>query len=820
MDSRRWWLAGLLLLGGGVSAWVQKADVPLPTGKAITPTGRHVSVGSYPLNMVCTPDGRYAIVGNVGSRQYLSVFDTQTGEKLSQWEFPRPEGLYFGLAARRDGTLFVSKGAQDRIARFLVARDGLLGNLRRDIEDPAPEGWGMPHHVAGLALSEDGKILFAANNQATDGSGYKSSISAFDADTGVKRYEAVAPAFPLAIAAMGDRLYVAGERDGVVTVHRQADGSQVAALKVGDQPAYLLPDERGGRLFVANSGSDSVSVVDAKAAKVSATILVRPAEAHGIPGVTPLGLALSKDGERLFVALADMNAVAVVDLGRKAVEGYIPTGWYPTSLALSRDGRSLLVACAKGVRPRNPNGKPQGKLGQYILNIIEGTVSLVPIPRDLRSATAQVLRNNRIGVKLPEFHNPGIEHVIYVIKENRTYDQVFGDLKQGNGDPSLCFFPREVTPNQHALAERFGLLDNFYDCAEVSADGWNWSTAGMVSAYTSRNTVTNYGGRGRKYDFEGTTNGMPVELLGIRDVAAPSSGYIWDLCARHKVSYRNYGFFVMQADADDKRFTRLKMEDNAPVKRALVGHTCTDFEQYNLTYPDSEAYLKHGLTFPRQKKAAGKSGAPSRFSAWKAEFDRFVREGRMPRFMMVRLPCDHTAGNSAGYPSMRAMVADNDYAVGQLVEAVSNSPFWRSTAICILEDDAQSGFDHVDAHRSIALVISPYNRRGAVDSRFYNTDSMLRTMELLLGLPPMNLFDAVARPIDLFEPKPVNAEPFRAILPPKAVMSEVNQRTAYRSKESERLFPARVPDPGFDEEQNDVIWHTFRPGQPKPVARR
>ncbi|MEJ5171301.1 MAG: alkaline phosphatase family protein, partial [Fimbriimonadales bacterium] len=529
---------------------------------------------------------------------------------------------------------------------------------------------------------------------------------------------------------------------------------------------------------------------------------------------------LSPDGRRLFVALADMNAVAGVDLQGQRVAGYLPTGWYPTSLAVSRDGKSLLVACAKGVRPRNPNGKPQGKLGQYILNIIEGTVSLLPIPKDLRQATGQVLRNNRIGVRLPEFRNPGIRHVIYVIKENRTYDQVFGDLKQGNGDPSLCFFPREVTPNQHALAERFGLLDNFYVCAEVSADGWNWSTAGMVSAYTSRNTVTNYGGRGRKYDFEGTTNGMPVELLGIRDVAAPSSGYIWDLCAKNGVSYRNYGFFVMQADPEDKRFTRLEMEDNAPVKKALVGHTCTEFEQYNLAHPDSEAYLKHGLSFPRQKRAAGKSGAASRFSAWKAEFDRFVREGKMPRFMMVRLPCDHTAGNSAGYPSMRAMVADNDYAVGQLVEAVSNSPFWKNTAICILEDDAQNGFDHVDAHRSIALVISPFNRRGVVDSRFYNTDSMLRTMELLLGLPPMNLFDAVARPIDLFDTKPVNAEPFRAILPSRELMAEVNQRSAYRSKDSERLFPPRVPDPGFDDEQNDVIWRTFRPGVPKPVVRR
>jgi hypothetical protein len=413
----------------------------------------------------------------------------------------------------------------------------------------------------------------------------------------------------------------------------------------------------------------------------------------------------------------------------------------------------------------------------------------------------------------------GIKPVVYIIKENRTYDQVLGDLKQGNGDPEIVMFGRKVTPNLHALAERFVLLDNFYCCAEVSADGWNWSTSGMVSEYTARNAPFNYSGRGRHYDFEGQNSGTPADLAGLPDVARAPGGYLWDQCVKKDISFRNYGFFVSGSDdekgADDRPF----MTSNTPTRKALVGQTDTSFLQFDMTYADSNAWKAYSNPAPKQKRAYGKFAAPSRFAEWKREFDQYVRSGRLPAFMMVRFPRDHTNGTQEGLQTPRGMVADNDFAVGQLVEAISASPFWKETAIFILEDDAQNGHDHVDAHRSIAFVISPYIPRGTVDHRFYNTDSVLRTIEALLGLPPMCQYDASAPLMAFFDSKPVNAAPYRAILPPKAIIGEFNTKTAYRAKDSERLDfrgEDRVPDAVL----NDILWHAVKGANaPEPPPR-
>jgi YVTN family beta-propeller protein len=550
--------------------------------------------------------------------------------------------------------------------------------------------------------------------------------------------------------------------------------------------------------------------------------LVRPNDVRGLPGCTPTGFAFSPDESRIYVTLGDMNAVAVVDARANVLLGYIPVGWYPTSVVVSPDGRKLFVANAKGVASRNPNKVPagtDGKNGRYIQNIIEGTVSVIPVPNaaTLAQSTQQVIANNRITPTLDKdarklLANPGIEHVIYIIKENRTYDQVLGDLPQGNGDPSLCLFPREVTPNQHALAERFVLLDNFYCCAEVSADGWNWSVSGMVSEYTSRNAPYNYSGRGRNYDFEGQNNGSPVDLLGYADVARSPSGYIWELCAKHKVPFRNYGFYCNFVDAETRSKVGGKYsgEDNAPNKKILEGKTDQNFRLYDLTYADSEAHLKHGIASPYARKTFGKFNAPSRISEWRREYEQYVQSRTMPRFMMVRFGNDHTRGTATGAPSPRAMVADNDYAVGQLVETVSRSPYWHKTAIFILEDDAQNGFDHVDAHRSIAFVISPFIAKGTIDSTFYNTDSTLRTMELLLGLPPMCQYDAVATPIAVFGKTPDNDAPYTALLPSKSILSEINGKQAYRAEDSRRLIRIDKEDATPDAEMNDILWHALK----------
>jgi YVTN family beta-propeller protein len=827
--------------------------LPLPTGKFLTPSGTQTGVGSFPVNMILSPDGRWLVVTNTGARQFLSVLDAADGKLVSQIGVGNGSGrnkaaLYMGLAfgaadAAGHPVLYASRGPEDRVALYTIGTDGTLTDTGRSLDDPsalpAEAKSARPNFLAGLALSADGGRCYAVHNETSAYTDYRGSVSVIDTAANRVLGKISTPAFPYAVAVRaategrGETVYVAGERDGLVSALDVTHPSAPALtrdIKVGDHPMALRLDRAQRRLFVANAGSDTISIVDTATNRVTRTLPLRPAGGTKLPGMTPTGLALSPDEARLYVTLGDWNAVAVVDLKSNAVAGYVPVGWYPTAVVVSPDGARLFVANAKGEQIRNPN-KPRvgnSRNGTYIENIIEGTVSLLPVPTigDLKSGTAQTLANNHFTPegKLPDdpariaLQQSGIKHVLYIIKENRTYDQVLGDLPQGNGDPGLTLFGRAVTPNLHALAERFGLFDNFYDCAEVSADGWNWSTSGMTSEYTARNVHFNYSGRGRAYDFEGTNNDAPVDLLGIRDVAEAPGGYIWDQCRNHGRSYRTYGCFVAGGDLKDPK-GNLLTANNTALKKALVGHSDDNFLRFNMDYPDSEAWQKHNLLIPGMTTKFGKYAAPSRFTAWKREFDQFVKDGNLPQFEMIRLPCDHTAATRVGSRSPRAMVADNDYAVGQLVEAVSNSPYWKDTAIFVLEDDAQDGQDHVDAHRSIAFVISSHLAGGTVDHRFYNTDSVLHTMEVLLGLPPMNQYDATAPLFSGFSPTPVNTAPYTAILPPKEIIGQINTAAAYRARESRQLDFAdadRIPD-GL---MNDILWHSVKGATtPMPAAR-
>lgn len=832
----------LFLIAAGLFCTGAPAQTPLPTGKLITPRGTHEAVGSFPVNMLTVHDGRFVVVTNAGFRQALTVLDARTGKTVSRIEMTGTrngvkEGLYYGMAlgpnTAEGQTIWVSRGSEERVHAYRVDLEGRLQDLERSVAVPRGGGSRAPRDVvAGVALNSRFDRLYAAGNITSRHTSMKGALSIVDLNTGAPVKTVAVGGFPYAVAAitqgpLADRkVYVSSERDALVNVVDPEKGTVTASIRTGANPVALLLDGAQQRLFVANAGSDTVSIVDTRTDRVARTILLRPDDLRGLPGATPLGMALSPDETRLYVALADMNAVAVVDLPNDRVLGYVPTGWYPTAVAVSGDGQRLFVSSARGVRERNPNSKPagpNGSWGQYIGNIIEGTVSTIPMPviADLEAETQQVLENNRIAeARRTTFRNPGIRHVFYIIKENRTYDQVLGDLPIGNGDPSLCMFGRNVTPNQHALAERFGLFDNFYCCAEVSADGWNWSTAGMANEYTSRNSMYGYSGRGRAYDYEGANMDSPVDLMGLPDVARSPGGYIWDLCVRKGVSFRNYGFFVSEIGPDEKDAKgRSLASPNAPLRKALVRNTDVDFLQYDLSYADSSAWVEYNCPAPKQKTSFGSKGARSRYEEWRMEFDEYVRKGNLPRFIMIRLPRDHTHGTAVGHSSPRAMVADNDYAVGQIVEAISNSPYWPKSAIFIVEDDAQNGHDHVDAHRSIAFVISPFCKRGVVDSRFYNTDSVLRTIELLLGLPPMCQYDAVAPPIDIFTRKPENIEPYKAILPAREIIAEVNQATAYGAELSGRLNFARV-DAVPDHILNTILWRAVMgPDVPEPAPR-
>ena len=783
-------------------------------GHRITPPADTAEVASFPANLALSPDGTRLAVVSQGYRQQLSILDARDGRLLSKLEANKGNGaakeaVYFGLSWSGNDRLFVSRGHQDRVSAYRI---GPSGEITPDGEyaDPADPKAPTRHFLAGFAVAPGGhedappKLVAARNEHAGDAARGELAILSPD---GAKTY-ALVGGFPLDVASIGPDVLATSERDGLVSIVRT--GGRVDDVKVGRNPTHLLPTPEG--VYVAVSGSDAIALLDPAAGRIRRTVLLRPPAFRGLPSCTPLGMAV--DRENLYAALGDLNAVAVIDRKTGTVRGYLPTGWYPTAVAVTPAGR-LFVANAKGTKTRNPNGK-----GGYVLNILEGTVGMIDLQTALKglgASTRQVLANAGADRKPAKLANPGITHVIYIVKENRTYDNVFGDLPGANGDPSLTLFPREVTPNQHALAERFGVLDNFYVCADVSADGWNWSTSGMANEYTARNVPYNYSGRGRSYDQEGETNGVPVDRHGLPDVAESAGGYIWDAARRARVSLRNYGMFVGDVEALGAR--RPGNDDpearDVPSKRALLGVTDESFRQYDLEYPDSEAFLKSGIDAPHKLKRFGAFGSPSRVSEWRREFDGYVKSGKLPALTLLRLPRDHTRGTAAGASSARAMVADNDYAVGQVVEAVSHSPFWASTAICVLEDDAQAGLDHVDAHRSIALVVSAHNRPATasgppVDSRFYNTDSMLRTIELLLGIRPMTAYDATADPIAVFGVKGGNARPYDAILPARAILSEVNLRTSYRARDSERLIDRFREESAPDLELNDILWHSIR----------
>ncbi|MDX2064229.1 MAG: alkaline phosphatase family protein [Fimbriimonadaceae bacterium] len=841
-------VAGILVLGGAsLTAWALRNEfrpqtATLPTGRTIlapdpdTRSAVFTDVGSLPVNMRLSPDGKYVAVTNAGFRQQISVLDSRSGKLVSKVEFNEgrrgnKDALYWGLnfvqSPGGPTHLWVSNGVQDKLTRFTLTADGQLTD-RIEREDKAPnDTTGLPYHFAGVAATAEG--VYHVTNQSHHMNDFTGKLVVWTGESAEPAKRIDVGGFPLDVCALPDgRVSVSSEMDGGVYFIQPASGEK-KFIATGENPTHQLVSANKKQLFVANSNSDTISVIDLASGRVVRSILIRPGAMRGLPGFTPLGIAQDAKTGMLFVAVADLSAVAVVNPAKGDVLGYLPVGWYPSAVAVSPTGQ-LFVANGKGVDAMHPNGKPVGALGTYGPNIIEGNVQRI----DLADAMAKLKEHTQTVLQLANasdkyvkatesaFVRPPIEHVIYVVKENRTYDQVLSDLPKGNNDKSLLLFGRDVTPNQHALAERFTQFDNFYVCAEVSADGWNWSTSGMANEYVMRNSFTNYSGRGRNYDFEGQVNGTPLDREGKHSPAKNPGGYLWDAAAKQGVSYHNYGFFVTTSVRRKFGEKEMNIKDNEAAVAKLVGHTSADFRKYDMSFADSEAWVKHGLPkAPAQLASYGAKNDPSRMTTFIREYEAFVKSGKMPKLMTVRLGRDHTSGTTPGQPSPRACVADNDYAVGQLVELVSKSPYWKKTAIFVLEDDAQAGFDHVDSHRSIAFVVSAYNRRGLLESRFHNTDSMLRTLSHLVGVKPWNQYIATAPLMNVFDKSPVNSEPYEAILPSKEIVGEVNTRTAYRANDSARLISLYQEESLPDIELNDILWGAIKGANaPRPNTPR
>ncbi|MDE3066328.1 MAG: beta-propeller fold lactonase family protein [Verrucomicrobiota bacterium] len=796
-------------------------SVLLPDRWSLRPAGRQVLLGDFPVNIAVHPAGRFAAVLHSGySRNEIIVVDLKAAKVVSRTPL---EESFYGLAFSANGRRLYCSGGGQEVVHVFDFKDGRL-TPDRELRLRDAQQRGVP---CGLAVSKNEHQLFAANvwgqtvsevnpanptnvtdivfttNAINAAATFKNRgpIDPYLAAVQKRAQAALDPSKPDAsfpydcvLDEKRRRLYVSLWAQSCVAVVDLTTRRVLARWPTGEHPNEMLLTKSGRHLFVANANLNTVTVLDTAAGRAGETLNAALGP-HALPGSTPNSLALSPDESRLFVADACNNNVAVFDvstIGKSRALGFIPVGWYPTSVRVTPDGRKLLVADGKGLismaDPHGPEpGKPNYVGTQYIGNLFPGALSIIDLPkgknfeRQLAAWTARAYQctpQHSVAPVTPAADNPvpvrqglpsPIKYCIYIIKENRTYDQVLGDLKEGNGDPDLCLFPEKVAPNHHKLAREFVLLDNFYVDAEVSADGHEWSMGAYASDFVEKTWPLSYG-----HNQEGK---YPYPSEGSFPIAYPANGYLWDRAREAGVSYRSYGEFVQNSDKPgEPAFTHVA---------TLQGRFDPWYRSFDIDYSDVQR-AKHFI----------------------GELKRFEAAGHMPRLQILRLPNDHTSGTVKGALTPTALVADNDQGLGLLVDAVSHSKFWPQTAIFVLEDDAQDGPDHVDAHRSPAFIISPYARHGAVDSTMYSTSSMLRTMELILGLQPMTQFDAAATPMfNAFQARP-DLRPYDAA-PPQVDLQERNTAKSWGSAASGKMNFSREDATG-EQQLNEIIWHSVR----------
>lgn len=853
----------LLILGVGSSGFAESSNekvgrttegrVVVPVNQVVTPAGRQVELpGLRPQVLALSPDGK--LLATSGKTHELVLIDPGTGTILQRVPLPGAKATndvvsthllqpdkdaqvsFTGLIFSPEGSRIFLSNVNGSVKVFSVDAEHKVGGIA---SFPLPEG-AAPRRKAdipsGLALSPDGKILYVTLNLSNQ-------LLEMDSATGkVIRLFKVGTA-PYEVVGTGGKAYVSnwgGRRpdarsvtgpagqgtkvrvdpvrhianEGSVTVIDLRKGTVAGEILVGLHASALQLSPDGRHLFVANAGSDTVSVIDTRKNRVVETISLRW-HANDFYGASPNGLALDAKGKTLYVCNGTQNAVAVVSFkaGESRMLGLVPTGWYPGAIVHDDLRRSIYVANIKGILPAPAEAKGKFKSNQHF-----GSLSLISIPRaaELAEATSVVFRNYRravadeallparTGMKarpVPErVGEPSlIKHVVYIIKENRTYDQVFGDIAEGNGDRSLCIFGEKETPNQHKLVREFTLLDNTYCSGILSADGHQWATTAFATDYMEKS----FAGFPRSYP-----DGM--EESDIDALAYSPAGFIWDNVLAHGKTLRDYGEFTISTAGwkdpnkkgspkfldyynDFMKQTGLTRIGCVPAIESLRPHIKTDTIGWDMAVPDV-----------------------FRAAQFVKELHQFESTGKMPEMTIICLPNDHTSGTSPGSPTPAAQVADNDLAFGQIVEAISHSRFWKETCIFAIEDDPQDGWDHVSGYRTTAYVVSPYTKRKAVVSVNYNQTSLLRTMELMLGLPPMNQLDATATPmfdcfVDAPDFTPYTAVPNRVPLdqmnpPAQAIKDPVQYRHAVASSR----LPLGQPDQCSEDLLNRIIWFAQR----------
>ena len=784
---------GFLVAMCSASQTVQQHEprrVHLPNGWSLTPVGRSLPLKDLPLNIAVSPTKKYLAVTNNGhSTQYIQLIDPKNEKIVSSIKIPTS---WYGLKFSADERFLYASGGNDNwILKYAIQKNKLV--LRDSIK--LGDKWPNKISPTGIDIDDARNLLYVVTQE-------NDSLYVVDLKTKktIRGKQLGGEGYSCVLSPDKKLLYISCWGCDKIYIYNTQVGEFSGEIAAGDNPNEICLSKNGVYLFVANANDNSVSVINTSQRKVVET-LNASLYPNAPSGSTSNGVALSENQKTLYIANADNNCLAVFDVsnpGHSMSKGFIPTGWYPTNVKVV--GHKIFVSNGKGftsmANPFGPNpvrkegqviwhGADTSTKEQYIGNLFTGTLSIIDEPGEQQLGTySQLVYHNtpyskekenlskgeegnpipmRVGGKSP------IKYVFYIIKENRTYDQVLGDLKEGNGDPSLVLFGEKITPNQHKLAKEFVLLDNFYVDGEVSADGHNWSMGAYATDYLEKHWPTNYSGRGGNYDAEGTR------------AIANNKLFIWDDCKRSGVTYRTYGEFADEYKA------------NIPI---LEHHFCPYFTSWDQKVRDT-----------------------TRFYQWRKEFDSLLAADAVPQFNSLRFINDHTEGLAKNRPTPYAHVADNDWAVGLFVEYLSKSKIWQSSAVFIVEDDAQDGPDHVDAHRTTAYVAGGFVKRSFVDHTMYSTSSMLRTIELILGMPPMTQYDAAAEPMWRSFTSTPNLNPFTSV-PARIDITEKNMALNEWQRRSEK-FDLSKEDAVPELEFNLVLWHGLKGDNvPFPMPKR